>query len=164
MDEINGVWSGKYAQEQVECKIAFPRNMLKDDLNEIERQLKLVRQAWQSQDFDGVERGLIDIGRLQNVAQLKFADWRSLAVAEAAALTLSFIVNGEEVEIRAERGQPIHLATRLALKKRHHTGRPWQDWELRTESGQAIDDQSQPVESLSSLRLFLTLKIGLGAG
>jgi Protein of Unknown function (DUF2604) len=78
---------------------------------------------------------------------------------------LTFVVNGEEVQVAVAAEAPLHLAVIEALHKSKNTARPPEEWELRYETGALIPDQSQPVESYKfppGTHLYLTLRVGAG--
>lgn len=79
-------------------------------------------------------------------------------------VTIIFIVNGQDVEIDANVHTPLSAARDQALSKSNNTGRPPEEWEVRTEAGVLLD-ASLKIESFgftSGVRLFLTLKVGAG--
>lgn len=77
-------------------------------------------------------------------------------------MMLLFIVNGEDVIVRLP--EPVSLArTRNeALVKSRNTGRPSEEWEIRRETGRAIDPNLMTDELRPGERLFLSLRVGFG--
>ncbi len=81
-------------------------------------------------------------------------------------LALVFIINGEDVWVKTNPHAPLHAARAKALAESGNTGRPPEEWEIRSESGELLDPSSTP-ETLhlkENTRLFLTLKVGAGGG
>lgn len=79
--------------------------------------------------------------------------------------SLTFVVNGEDVIVKVAPQKPLHAARNQALAQSRNTGRPPDDWELRTLAGVLISDLSRAVSSYGfqpDERLFLTLKVGAG--
>src|SRR5271154_4018214 len=76
-------------------------------------------------------------------------------------ISLLFIVNGEDVPITALHEDQISDARDDALRISHNTGRPLEDWEIRTDTG-ALVPPSTRVLCFPNARLFLTLRVGVG--
>jgi hypothetical protein len=76
--------------------------------------------------------------------------------------TIHFIVNGEDIKVRVEDELPLEWATRRALRLSYNTSRPPQDWELRHESGQLVDDGICCERIPEHGHLFLTLRVSAG--
>lgn len=76
--------------------------------------------------------------------------------------TLLFIVNGEDVKVDVEDPEalPLEWATRRALHRSRNTSRPFQDWELRHESGQLVEDGVCCATVPG--HLYLTLRVSAG--
>jgi uncharacterized protein DUF2604 len=81
------------------------------------------------------------------------------------SVSLTFVVNGEEVPVAIPDDAPLHAAVEIALAKSKNTARKPEEWELRYENGVPIPDQSHPVESYHfphDTHLYLTLRVGAG--
>jgi hypothetical protein len=80
-------------------------------------------------------------------------------------IDLVFVVNGEDVDIpKFNINEPLHAARNKALADSGNTGRPPDEWEVRTEAGVLLDPKSK-LDSLGlkpGTRLFLTLAVGAG--
>jgi hypothetical protein len=76
--------------------------------------------------------------------------------------TIHFIVNGEDIKVRVEDELPLEWATRRALRLSYNTSRPPQDWELRHESGQLVDDGICCERIPEHGHLYLTLRVSAG--
>jgi hypothetical protein len=81
-------------------------------------------------------------------------------------LSLVFIINGEDVWVKTNFHAPLHAARAKALAESHNTGRPPEEWEIRSEAGVLLDPATTPeaLQLKDSTRLFLTLKVGAGGG
>lgn len=80
-------------------------------------------------------------------------------------LTLTFIVNGEEVHVEAAPEDYLHVVVLHVLEKSKNTGRPPEEWELRKEDGTPIPDLKLPVYKYNLVnftKLYLSLKVGAG--
>jgi len=78
--------------------------------------------------------------------------------------TIIFIINGEDVPIDVDASSSLRSARDKALVASHNTGRPHDEWEIRSEAGRVLcpDD---PIDSMNfprKVRLFLTLRVGAG--
>lgn len=79
-------------------------------------------------------------------------------------IKLIFIVNGEDVTIHASVEERLAVARDKALTDTHNTARPFDEWEVRAETGEFLDPEAT-IEALhlsSGTRLFLTLRVGAG--
>jgi len=79
-------------------------------------------------------------------------------------LALVFIINGEDVWVKTNPHAPLHAARAKALAESNNTGRPPEEWEIRSESGALLDPGATPedLHLKENTRLFLTLKVGAG--
>ena len=80
-------------------------------------------------------------------------------------LHLTFVVNGEKVDLELPPHEPLRAAVQQALAKSNNTGRDADQWELRYESGLIIPDVSKPVAEYGfapGTCLYLTLRVGAG--
>ncbi len=79
-------------------------------------------------------------------------------------LALVFIINGEDVWVKTNHHAPLHAARSKALAESGNTGRPHEEWEIRSESGAFLDPNATPedLHLKENTRLFLTLKVGAG--
>ena len=77
---------------------------------------------------------------------------------------ITFIVNGQPVEIKVGLDEQIGEAVEDALKASGNSGQPAEQWELRDESGQTIDTGKKIGELgiAAGAKLFLSLKAGVG--
>ena len=74
--------------------------------------------------------------------------------------TLVFIVNGEYVSVCCEDDAPLVVPMHRALRLSHNLGRPFDEWEIRLESGERLDDFL--ILPSDKLKVFLTIGIGCG--
>lgn len=79
-------------------------------------------------------------------------------------LSLVFIINGEDVPVKTNPHAPLQAARAKALAESGNTGRPPEEWEIRSESGMLLDPNQTPedLHLKENTRLFLTLKVGAG--
>jgi hypothetical protein len=79
--------------------------------------------------------------------------------------SLTFIVNGAEVVLdHLNLSEPLHAARNRALAESKNTGRPPSDWQIKDQSGNALDPDKR-IESYSFPRgTKLWLSLGVGAG
>ena len=79
-------------------------------------------------------------------------------------ITIIFIVNGEDVSIKASSRTLLRTARNKALADSHNTGRPPEGWEIRDERGILLlpDQKIKSFGFSDRVRLFLTLKVGIG--
>ena len=87
----------------------------------------------------------------------------------AAKDTLTVVVNGEPIEIRANENQALEAVIQHALAQAQQTGRPAEDWELRAgaDAGAPLLDPSKKLRDYGltlAATLFLSLKSGGGGG
>ena len=81
---------------------------------------------------------------------------------------LSFIVNGEDVEVEAGLDETLHGARDRALAKSHNTSIDPAVWEIRLPNGSRIEARDRVSEVIPLLQatyhgaLFLTLPTGCG--
>jgi hypothetical protein len=83
---------------------------------------------------------------------------------ETNFIELIFVVNGEDVPLRLNVKEPLEAARNKALADSGNTGRPPDEWEVRTEAGLLLEPKTK-LESLSlqaGTRLFLSLAVGGG--
>jgi len=75
-----------------------------------------------------------------------------------------FIVDGEDVPVFVEAQDRLCDVRNKALANSHHTGRPYDDWETRDERGVLLppNDKVEAFNFPNRVRLFLTLKVGVG--
>lgn len=79
-------------------------------------------------------------------------------------VSITFIVNGEDVLVDANPASPLHALRNKALAMSKNTGRPPDEWEIRDQRGILLSPE-QSVESFhfsDGVRLFLTLRVGAG--
>lgn len=77
---------------------------------------------------------------------------------------LIYIINGEDIESAANPNQPLRVSRDKALTASGNTGRPFDDWEIRTEAGVLLPPDGK-VESYGlrdGARLLLTLRVAAG--
>jgi hypothetical protein len=81
------------------------------------------------------------------------------------------IVNGEDVAVPVAAGESLSHARALALQQTKNTGRPPEEWEIRSATGRLLDPwarlgpehyKGRHVWIDGDGRLFLTLRIGFG--
>ncbi len=75
---------------------------------------------------------------------------------------LTFVINGDELPLVACPDDALEVSVGLALAG-YLSSRPRLEWELRYESGERIDDTSQPVSRYGfrpGAHLYLTLEVG----
>jgi hypothetical protein len=79
-------------------------------------------------------------------------------------ITLIFIVNGVDVRVEENVHEPIKVARDHALQDSNNTGRPFDEWEIHNDAGQALDPSKKIGELglIDGTRLFLNLKVGAG--
>lgn len=77
---------------------------------------------------------------------------------------VTFVVNGEEVEVRMRPEMWLLSGMQVALAKSGHVNRPIEDWEIRNTLGttQALHSRVDSVEPDVGLLFYLTIKIGGG--
>ncbi len=73
-----------------------------------------------------------------------------------------FIINGEDQLVEAFSNRPIGEAAERALGLSHNTGRPPEEWEIRTEAGTLVPPECVPPEIIHHPRYFLSLRVGVG--
>ena len=79
-------------------------------------------------------------------------------------LTLVFIINGQDWPVEANAKAPLRSAVQRALAASQNTGRPPEEWEVRTAQGVLLET-SPSLEDLGLVegtRLFLGLRVGAG--
>lgn len=79
-------------------------------------------------------------------------------------MKLTIIVNGEDVDIRAGKSEDLSTVVDKALTKSHNTGRPAEDWDVRSSVGTYLDT-ARTIEDYrfkEGERLFLSLRVGAG--
>lgn len=79
-------------------------------------------------------------------------------------IEIIFVINGVDVSVEGQPKQKLSVLRKKALSESDDTGRPPDDWEIRSEDGTLLDP-SKTLEELglaSGTRLFLTLAIGAG--
>jgi uncharacterized protein DUF2604 len=79
--------------------------------------------------------------------------------------TLTVIVSGTPVEVKANENEQISVIVKEALRLANQTGRPEEDWELRASEAEG----AQPLDPAKKLRdyglnLSSVLWLGLGSG
>ena len=79
-------------------------------------------------------------------------------------IEFTFIVNGQEVPVKASILDEIGEAVAKALEESGNSGQPLANWELRDGSGQILDMGKKIGESgiKEGMTLFLNLKAGVG--
>ncbi len=79
-------------------------------------------------------------------------------------VTLIFVINGEDVEIKVNVNEPLSAARDQALAKSHNTGRPPNEWEVRDSNGIVlpVEQKIKEFHFENGTKLFLTLKVGAG--
>lgn len=79
-------------------------------------------------------------------------------------ITLIFIVNGVDVRVEENVNEPLKVARNHALEDSNNTGRPFDEWEIHNDAGQALDPNKKIEQSslTDGTRLFLNLKVGAG--
>ncbi len=79
-------------------------------------------------------------------------------------LALHFIINGEDAWVKSDPDAPIAAARAKALDESGNSGRPEDEWEIRTEAGQYVDPTATPaaLHLKENTVLFLSLKVGAG--
>ena len=73
-----------------------------------------------------------------------------------------FIINGEDQLTEVFANRPIGEAAARALMLSHNTGRPPEEWEIRSETGHLLDSKEPPPDLAHFPRYFLTLRCGVG--
>ncbi len=78
--------------------------------------------------------------------------------------SLVFVINGEDQWVKTNIHTPLHAARAKALAESSNTGRPPEEWEIRSESGAFVDPAKTPedLHLKENTRLFLSLKVGAG--
>jgi hypothetical protein len=79
-------------------------------------------------------------------------------------LTIIFVVNGQDVPTEMPVKAPLKAARDKALEKSQNTGRPFDEWEIRTEAGIVLspDEKIETFNFKDGVRLYLTLRVGAG--
>lgn len=80
-------------------------------------------------------------------------------------ITLIFVINGEDHAVEEDQHVPLRAVRNRALAESKNTGRPPDEWEVRTEQGGQLLDPERKIMELgltSGTRLLLTLKMGGG--
>lgn len=79
-------------------------------------------------------------------------------------VTLIFVINGEDVEIKVNVNEPLSAARDQALAKSHNTGRPPSEWEVRDANGVVlpVEQKVKTFNFPNGTKLFLTLRVGAG--
>lgn len=75
-----------------------------------------------------------------------------------------FVINGEEIPIDVGHDETLGAARSNALRVSHNTGRPENEWEMRTENGVRLNPDAAVGSTGLADRdlLFLSLRVGLG--
>jgi hypothetical protein len=91
--------------------------------------------------------------------------WSCLKEADFDPIELTFIVNGEEIHFIAYERDTLTIIRHKILALNHNTGRPPEEWEIRNVEGARLDPEKlvQDYHFANGERLFLTLKVGIGA-
>jgi len=84
------------------------------------------------------------------------SNWERIFRGQRAPL---FVVNGDEVRLD-EKFLTMEEAARAALAKTHNAGRPFGDWELRSEEGHLHDATRALTADDARACFFLTLRAG----
>lgn len=74
-----------------------------------------------------------------------------------------FILHGEDWYMAARQGETLADVRARALRASHNSG-PAERWEIRNELGYLLDPKTDVMILPRRVRLFLTLRIGVGAG
>lgn len=77
---------------------------------------------------------------------------------------VTFVINGEDVTVKANPHQPIEAARNKALAESENTGRSPNEWEIRTSGGVLIPPGTK-VEDLglaAGTKLMMSLAVGSG--
>ncbi len=85
-------------------------------------------------------------------------------MADHKEIDVVVVVSGQPERVRASVQQTLEHLVREALRKSGNEGQPPRDWDLRTESGQLLD-QSMTIEAAhiqDGTTLFLSPKAGAG--
>lgn len=79
--------------------------------------------------------------------------------------TLTVVVSGKPVEVKANENQEISVIIKQALREANQTGRPGEDWELRAgeDAGAQVLDPKKKLREYG-LTLSSVLWLGLGSG
>lgn len=86
----------------------------------------------------------------------------------ATAVSLLFVVNGEDVRVEAVPSVRLSAARDRALVLSHNTGRLGPDWEVRRDNGALLDPEqtlaAQGLDKSAALQrpIFVTLRCGVG--
>lgn len=78
--------------------------------------------------------------------------------------TITIVVNGTAVEVKANDNAPLHTIVNKALADTQNSGQPATNWDLKTASGQILD-QSKKIGEFNfpeNVVLYLSLKAGAG--
>ena len=79
-------------------------------------------------------------------------------------LSLVFIINGEDVTVEVTENQKLHVGRDKALRDSGNTGRPVDEWEIRTEGGIVLSPDASVSGSglVNGSRLLLSLRVAAG--
>lgn len=79
--------------------------------------------------------------------------------------TLTVVVSGKPVEVKANENQELAVVIKQALREANHTGRPDEDWELRAgdDEGAELLDPRKKLRDYG-LTMSSVLWLGLGSG
>lgn len=77
---------------------------------------------------------------------------------------VTVVVSGQAVQVEIGHNQPVEHLVENALKKSGNHGQAPDQWELRTESGQLLDQSAQVDDAgvRDGITLFLNPKTGAG--
>ncbi|WP_028350611.1 DUF2604 domain-containing protein [Bradyrhizobium murdochi] len=79
---------------------------------------------------------------------------------------ITMVVNGQPVVIKAVEQQPLHVVCQKALEDTKNLGQPPENWEIKNEAGELLD-QNKKVGEFGfgeEVTLFLSLKAGVAGG
>lgn len=75
---------------------------------------------------------------------------------------VTFVINGEDVTVKANPNQPIEAVRNKALQESENTGRPPNEWEIRL--GGVLIPPHTKVGSLSLVGAKLMMNLAVGSG
>lgn len=79
-------------------------------------------------------------------------------------MTIVFIINGEDVAVQMTPKQKLHVGRDKALQDSGNTGRPADEWEIRTEAGIVLPPDATVESSglVNGSRVLLSLRVAAG--
>jgi hypothetical protein len=79
-------------------------------------------------------------------------------------IDLTIVVSGQPERLKAHPNEKLERLVHQALKRSGNEGQPPSDWELRTESGELLDQETTVAHAgvVNGQTLFLSPKAGAG--